>query len=777
MSRTLLLPVSAAVNGTGNALNNSITGNGAANILTGGLGNDTLNGGAGIDTLIGGAGNDTYVVDNAGDVVTELVGEGTDTVQASITYTLGATLENLTLTGSTAINGTGNDASNTLTGNSAANVLTGGLGNDSLNGGAGADTLVGGVGNDTYTVDNASDVTTELASEGTDLVNASITWTLAANVENLTLSGSTSINGTGNVANNVLTGNSATNVLTGGAGDDTLNGAAGADTLIGGAGNDSYTVDNAADTTTELAGEGTDGVSSSVTWTLAANFENLTLTGSSAVNGTGNSLANVITGNSGANVLSGDAGNDTLNDAAGANVFVGGAGNDTLNVTSTGIDRIALARGHGSDTIIGSGTAANDVLEVSNGITKAVMGLLKSGNDLVVDLGSGESVTLRNWYAGVRNVGTLKIIGDAAWVAGQAGTPTIVETFDLVAVAAQFDAARAADPLLTRWPLTSATAMMAPMSLAMLGSADTLRVAGATRVPSSTTGLTEKTALLRAQLAEPNTPAVLPAGEAPLQVSPSPDPEATDRFVHFDSLPAPLQLDEAPSQADVRADPPSESWAIGADAASTNVPGSAAGELTLRTATVAEVRNMRALLDFWQPAPSGTTAGNIDWLFAALDAQAVELGAPPMIVSGLADFHSEVGAEPTGANAPAPQIQICEGATGTGCIDGQAEAGPSVQPVARAAPPQRTASWWDEAAVREAVAPLVRHAATVTGWHAVADVASIAATQGVALADMPGVAASLKGGLMPTAATTESIGLRDAPFSSDTKFARFVALR
>ena len=229
--------------------------------------------------MIGGAGNDSYVVDNAGDIVTEVAAGGTDSVQASVTYTLGAEVENLTLTGTGAINGTGNALDNGLTGNTGANRLDGGLG---------ADTMTGGGGNDTYVVDNAGDVVVEAASGGTDTVESSVTYTLGAEVENLTLTGTAAINGTGNALNNMLTGNAAANVLTGGAGNDTLNGGAGIDTLVGGAGNDIYVVDVLGDIVTELASEGTDQVQTALTYTLGANLENLTLTGSAAVNGTGN---------------------------------------------------------------------------------------------------------------------------------------------------------------------------------------------------------------------------------------------------------------------------------------------------------------------------------------------------------------------------------------------------------------------------------------------------------------------------------------------------------
>lgn len=299
----LTLTGSVAINGIGNALDNMLTGNSAANTLT------------------GGAGNDTYVV-STGDTVIEAANQGLYTVVSDSTWTLGANLENLTLTGSANINGTGN---------TLANVLTGNSGNNTLNGGGGADTMQGAAGDDVYTVDNVGDVVTEQANEGVDRVNSSISYTLGANGENLTLTGSAALTGTGNELANMLTGNSAANVRTGGAGDDLY--------VVG-----------AGDSIVEQLNEGLDTVQSAVTWTLSAHIENLTLTGSAAITGKGNSLNNVLTGNSGANVLDAGAGDDTLTGGAGADTLIGGAGDDTYVVDNVG-DVVTEQLNEGTDLV------------------------------------------------------------------------------------------------------------------------------------------------------------------------------------------------------------------------------------------------------------------------------------------------------------------------------------------------------------------------------------------------------------------------------------------
>jgi Ca2+-binding RTX toxin-like protein len=374
---------------TGMAGNDTITGTNVVDRITGlagddtiqsGAGDDVLDGGAGADTMVGGIGNDTYLADDVGDVVTELVNEGTDTVRSSVSYGLDENVENLILTGAAALNGTGNGGNNVLTGNSAANALDGGAGddmllggngndtmlggtgNDRLEGGTGSDAMTGGAGNDTYVVDVASDTLTEVANEGTDTVESSITYTLGPNVENLTLTGSANINGTGNALDNSLIGNIGNNSLAGGAGNDRLDGGTGIDAMAGGTGDDIYVVDTVADTVSESSNQGTDTVQSSITYALGSNVENLRLLGTANIKGTGNSLSNALTGNSGNNQLEGGSGNDTVDGGDGNDSLLGGSGNDML---LGGLGNDTLTAGSGNDILAGG--EGTDMLDGGSG--------------------------------------------------------------------------------------------------------------------------------------------------------------------------------------------------------------------------------------------------------------------------------------------------------------------------------------------------------------------------------------------------------------------------
>jgi Ca2+-binding RTX toxin-like protein len=393
-----------------------LSGNFGDDHLDGGDGDDELEGGMGSDTMIGGTGNDSYRVQQAGDIVTEAAGGGIDTVLLHLlAYTIPANVENvdarfasggsITITGNALNNhiimgygpvsvsgGAGNDTvsyqSNgavtvdlttwvhggaaaddsitgveNLTGSSGDDVLRGNGSTNIFDGALGADTMVGRAGSDIYYVDNAGDLVVETPGGGANdevRVRTIASYTLTADVENLTNLTDAAFTGTGNgLANDLIGGNGVDtfyggggyDLLSGGAGNDllygegdhdTLDGGMGNDTMAGGLGNDVYIVDTVGDVVTELGNEGIDHVYTSLSsYTLTSNVEHLTFTGSpsGAVTGTGNAVNNnivalggddVLTGGNGHDELFGNAGDDVLSGDGGEDLLIGGPGADLL---------------------------------------------------------------------------------------------------------------------------------------------------------------------------------------------------------------------------------------------------------------------------------------------------------------------------------------------------------------------------------------------------------------------------------------------------------------
>lgn len=273
-------------------------------------------------TIIDGAGTDTInmqgvqrdqIIDlrgtsaNSSDLNASTVGDN-KTSFGNLLIAPGVTIENAT-------GGSGNDR---LIGNDANNVLDGGFGDDRM---------AGLEGNDTYIIDNNNDIVVEEVNQGTDTAKSSVTRVLSENIENLVLVGTDSINGTGNKLRNNITGNNGANILDGKSGPDILTGLAG---------NDTYFVDNIQDSLIEKANQGTDTVQSSVSWSLAKEFENLSLLGSKSIDATGNGNDNILIGNSGSNNIIGEGGADTLDGAGGRDDLTGGIGNDIYIVDNTG---------------------------------------------------------------------------------------------------------------------------------------------------------------------------------------------------------------------------------------------------------------------------------------------------------------------------------------------------------------------------------------------------------------------------------------------------------
>ena len=450
-------------NAIGGSGDDRLVGNQLDNVLTGNAGDDTLDGGVGVDTMIGGVGNDTYYVDAIGDIIIEKAGEGIDTVVSAFSYSLTALyqfnqseVENLTLTGSANIDGTGNQFGNFLMGNAGNNHLYGLDGDDTLDGGGGNDTLSGGVGHNVYLFGFGSGTTTIISAStsadvlrfkagvyawdvtwtlvGADLVGTltggydkiviqnwssfgsgqfkaslndgtTVSTTLGQNLTNTVISTTDATLGA-SLKNLVLTGsalrgagNSLSNIIEGNDKANDLDGVANADstvgdTLVGGKGDDTYHLNSLKDVIIENPNEGNDSVFAGFSYTLQDNFENLTLTGTSNLTGAGNAAGNVIIGNAGNNTLTGGDGNDRLEGGAGNDSLDGGNGDDLL-IGGDGND--TLAGGNGDDTL--DGGAGDDLLYGGVGNNTYRFGL-GYGNDKI-DLYQGGSDRLI-FNAGVR---------------------------------------------------------------------------------------------------------------------------------------------------------------------------------------------------------------------------------------------------------------------------------------------------------------------------------------------------------------------------------------
>jgi Ca2+-binding RTX toxin-like protein len=411
---------------TGTSGNDAASGAGTDDLLSGGGGDDTLSGqggadtldgGTGADALSGGDGDDIYYVDDAGDTTLEVGGEGTDTVYASIDWTLQANTEILILAGTGDINGAGNNAGNIITGNSGANTLSGGDGNDTLSGGGGSDNLVGGlgvdllyggdgtdvlsggiggdlldggtgadimsggVGDDTYYVDDAGDVALETGGEGNDVVHASVSWTMTANIETLIMDGSANLNVTGNGLGNIITGNAGNNRIEGGDGDDLIKAGLGDDTVLGGVGADQILGGDGADNLD--GGDGADRLDGGVgDDSLFGGLGNDIMDGGVGVDTLDGGVgADQLNGGDGNDSLSGGDGNDVLTGGLGADAMTGGLGDDSFYVDDSA-DAAVEASGQGTDVVRTTATFTLGA-NIENLIQDGVGNIDAVGNSLV----------------------------------------------------------------------------------------------------------------------------------------------------------------------------------------------------------------------------------------------------------------------------------------------------------------------------------------------------------------------------------------------------------
>lgn len=417
--------------------------------LTGGDNNDYLDGGSGADILSGGDGNDYYVMDANDTLVQEAEGAvagWNDTVEQGFTdFDLGpANIENLVLTGTLNLNGTGSDSNNQLIGNAGNNILLGlagsdwlegGAGDDVLDGGIGTDVMIGGAGNDTYYLSGQAEIliagqpgerVQENPNEGIDIVYAVTSMNLQYfEVEHLIITPTTpgtSVTATGNGYDNILVTSDGADTLYGLGGNDYLDGGSGADFMDGGEGDDVFIVDEFGDVVVDYPAEGNDTVISSVAFTLPfgdmlydgfiyrSEVENLILTGDADINGTGNALSNTLIGNDGANVLTAGVGKDKAVDT-----LSGGLGADTLYGGKNAGDVFVFDSALGAGNVDRLADFKNDKIVLDIDIfTSLQVGALPSDQFVYIKKGAVAAVDANDYILYSKSAATLYYDADGS---------------------------------------------------------------------------------------------------------------------------------------------------------------------------------------------------------------------------------------------------------------------------------------------------------------------------------------------------------------------------
>lgn len=397
----------------------TLNGTSGNDTLSGGAGNDTLNGNAGNDFLYGNGGNDSLNGGTGTDLLSG--GDGNDTLSFSNDAVWSGSTTNR---GSPGVSGSG------------VTVNLGGKQRsyDVYDGGTGSDTLAGTSSSDVLILDDTGG-SYPTGYSGPRIINVEA-FNLGGGEDVLDLTSTTYSYGAVTVdagdGNDVVWANAGNDVLYGGNGDDTLDGGAGNDLLEGGIGNDRL--------------DGTIGTGNDISQGLAGD--------------------DYLIDHADNNVLLGGSGNDIISDGAGSSFIAGGTGNEANGEAVTlggGNDVYAFNKGDGKDIVIGNSPSSPlATLSLGGGIKYSDLTLTKQGNDLWLNVGSAEQITLKDWYAGNKAVLNLQMIEEAAADFNASGSDTLrdnkVETFNFAGMVSQFDQARASNQNLSNWALTNALA-------------------------------------------------------------------------------------------------------------------------------------------------------------------------------------------------------------------------------------------------------------------------------------------------------------------------------